>query len=234
MTRTELKALVTSLLDNYELDDSVFEAFLDTAQAIREGHRPWVALRAEDSTQSISTSNTFETEKSLPTDFRKWYTRFPVVLTDANGNPMQYLAEVPIHMKTAYKDEPSRFYCNYRTSKLYLCGKPGTSLTVRQYYIRRATKISAAAANTWELDPNDEYTKILGFDVAALWKRGIDYDVISNPQGDAHAAAAAALFKQMEEWDAELQESALQGQTYGNPGTYFGADGLSGRLSGLE
>lgn len=232
MTKDQIYAFVTSLLDGYEIDSDVFDAFLDVAQAVREGQRPWVALRAEDTSGSVGPSNTFETQNSLPTAFKSWYTRYPIVLTDSSGNPQQYLLEVPINMKSAYKDDPTRFYANYGTSKYYICGTFSQSYTVRLYYIKRATKVSTSGSTTWELDPNNEYSKILGFDVAVLWKLGIDYDILSNPKGDSWAAAANALFKVMENWDGELAESALQGQTYGGRNGYMGE--MSGSLGMLS
>lgn len=219
MTREEIYNFVTGLLDGYEMDVDVFNSFLDTAQAIREGQRPWVALRTENTSQTVTAGNTFETQKTLPANFRKWYTRFPIVLTDSLGNAQRYLREIPINMKSAYKGDASRFYADYFNKKFYVCGDVSQTFTARLYYIRKTEKISEADENTWELDPNDEYTKILAYDVAVLWKKGVDYDVISNPQADMHGAAAGALFHVMEEWDAELAESGLQGMDYGSIGS---------------
>lgn len=234
MTRNQIKAFVVELLDGFEMPETLFTRFLDIAQMYWEGQRPWVLLRAEDTTQTVTTANTYETAKTLPTDFRKWYTRFPIVLTDAQGNPQSRLVEIPINLKSQYRTDPSRFYCNYATQELFICGAPGSSLTVRQYYIRRGTRISAAAANTWDLDVNDEYTTILGLSVAVYHKLGVDYDIINNAQADANASLARQIFNIMTDWDAELAESGLNGQTYGTGGGgHFGADGLSGSISML-
>lgn len=230
MIKSDLYERVTELNDDFEIPSAQFDFLLDTAQSYWENQRPWVALRAEDSSQTVSPSNVFTTSKNLPTDFRKWYTRFPVVLTDSLGNPQQYLAEIPMNMKNAYKDNNARFYCNYGTKKIYICGAPGQSQTLTQFYIKRGTKMSSSDSQEWDLDPNDEFTQILAFTIVTYHKLGVDYDIINNAQGEANASFAKQVYNTMEEWDAELAESALNGQDYANPGGggNFGADGLSG------
>lgn len=231
MTKAEIYAAVTGLNDQQQMDPDLFDFFLDIAQKYWENVRPWVALRTEDTSQSVSPGNTFETQKSLPSDFRKWYTRFPVVLTDAQSNPQQFLTEVPLHTKTGYKNDNTHFYCNYVTKKLFICGNVGTALSIRQYYIKRSTKISADDNNTWELDVNDEFTSILPLSIVVYHKLGVDYDIINNSQAEANAALAKQIYdSQMVNWDAELAESALNGQDYSQGGQpYFGGDGMSGR-----
>ena len=233
MTTEQLKTFITAQNDENEIPEALLDFLIDNAQAYWENRRPWVALRTEDTSETVSPNNTFETAKSLPTDFRKWYTRFPIVLTDAQGRPQQYLAEIPINMKSSYKDDPRKFYASYGAKQFFICGAPSTTQTVRQYYIKKGTKLTADESNTWDLDPNDEYTKIIGFTVLVYYKHGVDYDVINNKQGDANGSFANQIFTMMEEWDAELAESALNGQEYGGFGGGFSADGLSGHVSNL-
>ena len=216
MNRDSLYTFVTSLLDDFEIDLTLFYTLLDVAQSNRENARPWVILRTEDSTQSAVSGETFESQHSLPTDFRKFYSRFPIVLTDSSGNVVRKLREVPINMRHEHKDDPSKFYVNYVTRKIYLCGTQTTTSTLRQFYIRKPTKISASASNTWDFSAYDDYEKILAFDVAVMHKHGIDYDQINAVQGDKNAAQAALIFSMMSEWDNELANSAQQGVDYGS------------------
>lgn len=213
MTKLETYNFVTALLDGFEMDQNLFDSFLDVAQMYWEGQRPWMVLRTEDTSQTISAGNTYETEKSLPADFRKWYTRHPIVLTDAQGNIVIRLKEIPIASKNSYKSNNSRFYCNYRTKKFYVCGAPGQSCTARLYYIKKGILVSADDGNEWEFD--EEYHKILGFSVAVYYKLGVDYDIINNSQADSNATVAGQMFNVMTDWDAELQESEIDGLDYG-------------------
>lgn len=218
VSKQNLYDFTSSLLDGNEMETTLFSHFLDVAQAYWEGQRPWVVLRTEDSSNTATTSDTFETEHSLPSDFRKWYTKFSIVLTDGSGNVVQYLSEISLHLKNQYKNDPTKFYCNYRTKKFYLCGTVTQSYTIRIYYIQKTTKVSLDDDNTWDLDPNDEYTRILAFSVAVYYKRGVDYDIVNNTQADQNALNANQVFNLMTDWDAELQESSLPLEYAGGPG----------------
>lgn len=356
MTRDELYTFVTSLLDQYQMDEDLFNTLLDIAQSYWEGMRPWVTLRTEDASNTVGINNTFTTPFTFPSDFRSWYTRYPIVLTDTDGNPQQYMLEIPINKKATWKDQLSRFYADYRQKKFFICGKPSVAMVAHLYYKKRGTRISqgtieevdgpelldpnawtlganwssgdglithtpgstedalqtgfvqagktyrivtsvtgtngsisigagsgsdfefevinAGTENeisyhgpfdttlnlivrpttdfdgdvsisvvevlvpssdiTWDLDPNDEYSKILGLSVAVYHKLGVDYDIINNSQADGNARLALQIFATMTDWDGELQESALQGETYGtSTGGGFGADGMSGHVGDL-
>ena len=222
MTKAEIYTFVTNLLDGFEIDTTLFDTFLNTAQSYWENQRPWMALRAEDSSNTISPGNTFTTVHTLPTNFRKWYTRFPIVLADSQQNPQQYLREVPFNSKLAYKSDGTRFYCDYANRRFYICGEVPQALTAYLYFIKKGTLVSADDNNEWELDTLDEYTEILGLTVAVYWKNGVDYDVINNAQANANASLAGQIFKSMTEWDGELQESAIQGQDYGSDAGWLG------------
>jgi len=216
MTKLQLYTFVTNLLDGNPMDTTLFDTFLDVAQSYWENQRPWVALRTESTGDSIGSNNTFTTEKSLPTNFRKWYTRFPVQLADSQGNIQVHLREVPIDQKLSNKGDVTKFYCDYITKKYYVCGAPGQTLSAYLYYIKRGTKISTSDSQEWELDVNDEFTKILAFTIAVYWKLGIDYDIINNSQADANSGVANAIYQSMVEWDGDLQRGMLSGQDYGS------------------
>lgn len=226
MTKAQLYTFVTSLLDGLEMDTVLFSNFLNISQMRRENMRPWMILRSEDSSQTVSSGNTFLTEKSLPTDFRRWYSRSPVVIIDSANNPMAYLKEVPIGQKYTHKGNGSKFYTNYATNKLFICGDWSQSGTIIQNYIKKSTLVSADGENEW-IFPS-EYHEILGLDVAVMQKLGVDYDIINNAQGNNQATLANTIFMQMAEWDDELQNSSVQGVDYGSGGSYSGE--LSGRI----
>lgn len=224
MNKTQIQDFVRDLLDGYEMEETLFDTFLNIAQMYWEGRRPWMILRAEDTSQTISTSGTFLTEKDLPADFRKWYTRFPIVLADAQGNAQSFLREVPLNTKLAHKSNNTKFYCKYGTKKFCVCGTFSQPYTAHIYYIRKGELVSADDGNEWEFD--SEYHPILGLSIAVYWKLGVDYDIINNQQGDANASLAVQIFNTMADWDGDLQESAIQGQDYGSDA------GWSGHLNG--
>lgn len=231
MTKSAIYTFVTSLLDGNEMDTTLFNSFLDIAQMFWESQRPWVALRLEDQSQTLSAGSTFTTGYALHDRFRKWYSRFPIVLTDANGNVQQSLREIPSNLKYQYRSDNTKFYCDYASRTLYVCGSPSQSLTINQFFIQKGVLVSADDNNEWGLDVNDEFTKILGLSVAIYYKLGIDYDIVNNSQGEANGQLAAQIFRAMTDWDAELQESALQGQDYNSGGQGWQGTSSGGHIS---
>lgn len=214
MDREELYTFVTGLLDGNEIDLDLFYTFLETAQMRVEGLRPWMQLRGEDTSLTVSPGNTYTTSKDLPTDFRRWYARYSVAFTDSQGQLAGNPLEVPIAMKVNYQQNNNKFYCNYGTRKIFFCGQPSQALTAHLFYIRKGTLVSSAEGQTWEFP--SEYSKVLGFLVAVFYKLGVDYDIVNNEQGNANAAAAAGILSTMSEWDDELQLSSVQGMDYGS------------------
>lgn len=230
MTKSELYTLVTSILDGNEMETTLFSSLLDISQALRENARNWVYLRKEDATGSVSAGNTYTTQHNMPTDFRKWYSRTPIVLVDSSGNIAARLSEIPIQEKETYKSD-NKFYCDYANGKLYICGNYGQALTIKQYYQSKGTLVSASDTNEW-IFPS-EYHKILAFDVAVMYKLGVDYDIINNSQGDNNAGVANRLFLAMTDWDGQLAEGGLNGVDYSNyPSGSFTA--TSGQLHNLK
>lgn len=216
MNREELYIFTTSLLDDFQMDLTLFYSFLDVAQSNTENERPWVILRSEDSSQTASAGQTIADSHDLPSNFRKFFGRFPVVLVDSSGNAIRKLREIPINMRNEYRNDNDKFYVDYSTKKFYLCGTQNASATIYQYYIKKPTKISAATGNTWVFSAYDDYEKKLAFDIAVMHKLGVDYDQINAMQGNANAAQSKLIFEQMKEWDNELALSAQQGVDYGS------------------
>lgn len=218
MNQSAIYSFVTSLLFGYQMDNSTFLSFLDVAQDQVELARPWVILRAEDASLSVSTSNDFTVAFSIaPTnnDFSRWIsadaTSAPIILTDSQNNPQGYL-EVPLSQKYGYKDAGNKFFCDYGQKKFYLCGKVTQPCTIHQFYIKKSTQVSASASNTWLFDSYGySFSKLLGFLIAMQWK-GVDYDMVNLQNAGELGKAAAGILDQMTRWDSSLQLSMQAGK----------------------
>ena len=233
MNREALYEFVTSVLDDFQMELTLFYSLLDIAQSNRENARPWVILRTVDSTQTASTGDSFLTGKTLPTDFKRCYTIYTIVLTDSQGNVIRKLREIPLHARNDYKNDGNKFYINYATKQFFLCGNQSQSSTINFYYIKKDSKISADDANIWAFDSYDEsYSKILGFDVAVMHKWGIDYDQINAVQADKNFMQADLIFKSMSEWDSYLAQQAQEGIDFGTVAS-SGFTELGGRARDL-
>lgn len=221
--REQLKNTTTELLDGFQLSDGLWNSLCDIAQDYVEGQRQWMELRGYDETQTLTTNNTFETEKSLPSDFKRFYSRTPILLLKEK-NAVSNLVEIPLNLKNRYKDHNNRFYVNYNTGKLYICGKPSETLTIQQNYIIKPKKISED--NDWVLNE-----KIIPVLIAIFHRRGIDYDIVGARNADELVEQAKAMLSNMAEDDSSKAEGTLQGQDYGGGG--YGYSEMGGSINNL-
>lgn len=209
MNKAELYTFVKSLLEGQEMETTLFDTLLDVAQMNVEGLRPWVYLRASNTSQSASSADSFLTAKTLATDFREWYDEAPIELIDANNNSFPLL-EVPIKDQYACRSESGRFCVDYPNGSFYLLGNIGQAYTIRQNYIKLPTLVSSADSASWIFPIR--FHKILGLAVAIYWKLGVDYDIISNAQANNQAAQYAAIYDVMSRWDSTLQANMQRGK----------------------
>lgn len=226
MNKTDLYTFVTSLLNEIQIDTTLFNSFLDNSQMEIEGRRPWVQLRAVDTSQTVSSGNTFLTAKTLPADFREWYDEAPILLVNSN-NMVQALLEVPFSQRYPYRQQDGIFCVDYPNSNLYVMGNITQTYTLHQHYIKIPTLISAADGNSWVFPVR--FHKILGLMIAEKWKNGIDYDVFSNAQASQQAGQALAILNEMTRWDDRLQKNMTRGI---NP--FSGELGFQSQLNGTH
>lgn len=213
MNRTQLYAFVSSLLDNYQIDATLFDTFLDIAQMAVEGIRPWRVLLSEDVTQTWGAGDTFLTQKSIPALFMNYESESPIIATDSQNNPT-YLFEVPFSEKNRYRNTMGKFYCDYANNHLYVCGAATQSYTLHQFFIKESPLLSAKTGASYDdllwIFPS-RFSKILGLYIAVYWKLGPDYDIISNTQANQFASMANTMNSIMETWDSKIQNSQARG-----------------------
>lgn len=203
-TRADLYTFLTSLLNDIQIDETLFETLLDACQTEVESIRPWVLLRAEDSSQQATSSTTFQSSFLLPADFKEWYGRTPIMLVDSDYNPIP-ISEVPFKDRFQYQKSGARFCVDYPNNKLYILGTLEKTYTIYMSYIKNATLISSSATQTW-VSGWKNYTKLLALMMAEKWKNGIDYDVFSDAQANQQGKQAQALLQSMIVNDNRLQK----------------------------
>ncbi len=217
MTRDELYNLVNKIVSD-TIDSDAFDALLDTAQEYFEGQRPWMVLRKSESSQLVLPASNIFTAYNLPTDFNRWYEEYPVQLVLANAPQSVYpLREVPIARKFIEQFNPWKFFCDYSTNKIYLCGAQITGLTIHQFYISEPVRISAnSVVNGSVVYPNswvfpERYHKILAWIIAAFYKNGVDYDPLNAQQAVGDTNIMNIMYSSMKKWDDELQNASITG-----------------------
>lgn len=209
MTRTQIFNFVVGLLGGVEPDETTFELFLDIAQMNVEDARPWVYTRSSDSTQTISPSDTFQTQKTLSANFKLWFDEAPIQLLDASNQPI-YLTEIPYSDRFAYQKAAQRFCVDYPNSKIYILGQVTQSYTILQNFTALTTLVSSSESAAW-LFP-ERFHKILALMVAIYHRKGIDYDIFNNIQADNQTQQVGAIMDVMTRWDSSLQYNMQRGK----------------------
>lgn len=211
-----------------EISDSLFDSYLDIAQAYFEQARPWVYTRAEDSSQQASAFS-LTTAFNLPTGFLRWYDPRRSVLLVASLNNGNYdhlrVYEIPQAAKFEFQYTNNRFFCDYANSQLYFTGSIAKTYTIYQFFIKDMPMVSANDGNgnyttTWW--PPARFHKFLPLAAASFWQMGADYDVLSNPKGNKHAQMAATIFNAAAQWDDDLAHNAQFGLDSENDSGYMG------------
>ena len=210
MTGSELYDFVTELLGGREFEgsDDIFYQILNEERTKIEHLRPWAVLRKEDSSITVSASNTYTDMKTLPTDFRSFWgptdssgRRKYIELV--SGNDVRPVYQVPFGMQRQYKDTPDRFYADHGNSQIGFCGTYDKTYTAYITYIGRGTDIESSTS--WAFP--SEYHPLLAGRVAARNKGEIDYDDINARMVQYHGASIEGSLRSMIRWDDELQRN---------------------------
>jgi len=206
MTGKEIRDLTTSLLDGEELGQTAFLNLANVVKNNRERIRPWRYLVTEDSSKTASAGDTYETEKDLPSSFRRALARDTMILK--RGDTVLEYKQIPFNQKIRYREANQRFYIDHKKSKFYLCGTIDGKYTIHLFFIAKSSDIA------WdtEWDFPEEFHSLLAFDVAVLHKGGIDYDLINERMARILGFTAESLGRSMLFWDDELQRAELEGQ----------------------
>jgi hypothetical protein len=246
-TRTALYNFVNSLLFNANMDSTLFDHFLDDAQAYFEEVREWRVLRAVDASLSVGPGNSFTTPFTIaPTngDFRSWANENAIVLTQSGGTnniPFIVLEEVPYEMRYVYQNVMGKFYCDYANGNFYICGTIPGSYTIQQFYLKQMAAISYNTAsggtvsypNTWGFPAR--FHSIIGYAIALKYK-GVDYDIINLQNASNMEKEMGKVWEAMTYWDDKVQRMATQNvdpfaTTGGGPWTGNSAGGTIGSIS---
>jgi hypothetical protein len=211
-TGTQLLSFINSLNADAEVDATLADVLVDNARAIIEAERPWMVLRKTARNLSASTSDTWETEKSLAgiTDFGRFHGDFPVRLNDG-GNRTEFYRQVPFEDRLEWKDVSNTFVFDANSNTIYLNGLIAFAGTIWLNYIADSGAIDLTADTPAWSPFKPRFLPILGFYAIGIHKGAVDYDSINRQMLPANQAALDALKNALVTWDNDLQLSALEG-----------------------
>ena len=191
--------MVNSILDD-TLDETLFYQLANIAKNKIEDSRPWMMLRAVDSSLSTTTGNNSTTARALPAAWRRTYK----LMVGRDQEVMQ----VPFDEQHLWRNSSNHFCIDVANSVYYLLGAFGAPDTIYHYYIKTTTDIAAGTSPVWP----ERFHGLIAFEVASYIMGGQDADEQFARMSPVNLAAHTALLNAMEAWDFNLQLSAQNNQ----------------------
>lgn len=204
MPGSELSTLVDELNGGSPIGDTLKFQLINAYKNKLELVRPWMVLRATDTSKSVTTANTWQTEIDLSTI--AWFSRFvgdwPVKLFN-NGQIHRY-RQVPMKDRLEYSGASDTFVYIPGTKKLYLNGSVPFAGTLYIHHIALSAPLSeGSSASVWPF-PGDAHA-LLAHGAVAIHKGGVDYDEVNARQLVMNNAEAMNMLRAIEKWDSDLQ-----------------------------
>lgn len=209
MTGADFYTAVQNLLGGFGMDSVLFYQLLNTARTNRELMRPWMRLRKYQYSQIVNAAQPvlapFASQALVvPTDFHYLTEDGQTTLYD-NNNLWQTYTEIPLQYIIPYLQINNTFVIDHANGIIYFNG-----VIDRQYYlflVYQADLGDITVSSTW-LNMPSRYDMMLAYDVAAMWRLGVDYDDINARNADENNRMAEMLFNSAAKWDDNLQRSA--------------------------
>ncbi len=210
-TGQELYTLMGSLNGDADLDITLAETLVATAKSMIEEERPWMVLRKTDTSLSVSTSDTWQTAKSIAgiTDFSSFHTEYPVRVFDG-GNMISYYQQTPFDRRLEHKDNSGTFTYDAANKNIYFNGIHAFNGTVYLNYLSTSPDISLTSdAAVWTPFPA-RFLPLLAFYAVQVHKGAVDYDDVNARMLEPHNQVYQALHDAMTKWDEKLALSELE------------------------
>lgn len=207
MTPNEILDLFYSLIDDQPDIDLCF-ALLDSAYTKRNESRAWEMLKKLDTSITHSPGNTWQTEKTLPTDFGRPYKLFG---GDADNEYDPILFEEILR----YKNLSNKYAIDLANLKMRLTGSPSSALTMYFWYLYAPTSLvgltdaqkTAITTIVWPA----RFRPLLAYDMAEIHLGGVEADEITRQQAPYNKKAHDGLMRAMEAWDNSIKLKMMGG-----------------------
>lgn len=196
------------ILDGEAIDETTFIEFLNICKNKREAERRWQFLLREDSSQTASAGDTYLTMKTLPSDFALDYRIY------VGTSLIEYLP-TPFEERRFYRDSAKRYYIDFRNSQFALTGT-GESGSIYFNYFAFTSDVSALADTFPSVWP-DRFIPLLCFDVAAMFRGGVDFDDQNARMAPENRLSAQQLYQSMISWNNNLIHRSMNYRARSTP-----------------
>ena len=197
MTGNEIIAFFNKLIDD-SIDDDFALDLANNSKDQREAEMSLKILEAKNSDKKTTVGGTYETEIDLADDFSV----DKRIMVDTRE-----VVPVPFDDQIRYKDDGSKYFIDYGSGKLHLCGTITEVKTIHQLYIKFSPALTTSTEPLWP----DRFHRIIPFDMADLYFAGLDTDAINRAMAPRQAQQAEMLRRGMLLWDSKLKIRSING-----------------------
>lgn len=206
MTPDEVTELFRTMVDDSPDEDEI-DVLMDVAYTKRNDARFWTFLLKLDNSITHTTSDSWQTEKTLPTDFDEPYKVFGGA-ADNEYDPIPF-EEILRHISAQNK-----YSIDYLNSKMRFTGPAGSAKTVYLWYKLLPTSLiglseaqkALASTIVWP----KKFCPIIAFDMASMHMGGIDADDVTRQQVPFLNVAHRELYMSMISWDTRRRMKMMQ------------------------
>lgn len=210
---TQYQALTKALMLGFSIDPTTFFILLNQAKNIIETDGSnWEVLKGVKNSDVATPSTTFQSPFILPADFLEPQSERPMVLVAQSGanNTDNYLDYLPVPISDQYvnQDQSYRFWIDYAANKYYLGGTVSQNYIINFNYIISSADITASTV--WPNFPQWA-NPILAWDVANMYKGGVDYDVVNKASVQSGIPTRDKLYQRLLLWNARIAAQNREG-----------------------
>ena len=202
MTPDQIIAQFESLIQD-TVDETTEYFLLNEAKDTIESERAWAILTGKDTSQSESPGDTYETAKTLPSDFFMPSPRGIYVGTD-----MIPYKQVPYEANIDFQAITYAYYFDYYNKQFFLCGSVSKSGTIKFFYRRRSPTL-VKGGSAW-IFPSQFHARLV-YEMAAKYF-ALDQGEKARSWDDRWTIYANRIQENMNAWDDQLQTIPLQNE----------------------
>jgi hypothetical protein len=201
---------VQTLIHNFGMDSNMFYDYLNARRNIVELSRYWVGLRKRNTSNVVTTSNTYLTALTLPADFVRLIRDGTILLFDGDQT-WQEAHEIPLNLLIQYKDNNLNFAIDHNAGVFYITGIIDRTYTI---YIDYQADLGDITTSTPWLGIPSRWHRMLIYDVVSSYEMGADYDDINARNANANFRLYEQIFNAAATEDDDRQRSSVTTMDY--------------------
>lgn len=214
MTGAEIIEMATNILAGEEIEQNFALQIINSERSSIETKRMWQVLKALDSSQTVSSANTWnQNPLNIPTvpKLRRFLKKGKIPLYNGTNFVIELL-EIPFEDLVNYQTIYGYFAVDFANGHIYITGTVQQTCNAYIYYLANYGDITYETE--WLKFP-EEFHPYLAYMLAARWRLGVNYDDVAARNANDNYKAAQEIYKAMCKWDTQIANDSVNNLDYG-------------------